>query len=205
MRGETAAPVSVKIRSGWDRQSLNYVETVAKAIDGGAALICLHPRTRTQGFSGRADWSHLADLRRRVGVPVFGSGDLFSAEDAARMMIATGCDGVMLARGAIGDPFLFARTLRLFSGLPPEPPPSPEQRLTAALAQLSLSIALAGEDQACRKMRKHFSAYTKGIPGGSELRSRAIRAAREAEYRALVEEYLGKKISDLSAPSAFRV
>jgi tRNA-dihydrouridine synthase B len=190
MRAETGAPLSVKIRSGWDSRSLNYLEAASQAYEGGAALICLHPRTRSQGFSGRADWSHIAELKRRSSLQVFGSGDLYCAEDAVRLVGLSGCDGVMFARGAVGNPFIFAQTRALFRSEPPLPNPGPQTRLAAALRQLSLAVSIHGEARACREMRKHFAAYTRGIPGGAELRGKAVRAEREADYRRLVEEYL---------------
>ncbi len=190
MRGETGAPLSVKLRSGWDPDSLNYLEAAELAQEGGASLACLHPRTRSQGFSGTADWSHVARLKRHSSLTVFGSGDLFGAEQAAVLMDETGCDGVMFARGAIGNPFIFAQALALFRGLPPLPSPEAGVRLAAALEQLARAVALHGERRACRQMRKHFCAYSRGIPGGAQLRSRAVRAERLEDYRQLVEDFL---------------
>jgi tRNA-dihydrouridine synthase B len=195
MRGQTDAPVTLKIRSGWDSSSLNYLEVARQARRAGAAAVCLHPRTRAQGFTGRADWSQIARLKASLEVPVFGSGDVFSAADAARLARETGCDAVFFARGALGNPFLFAEARRLFAGLPPGPEPSPAERLRAALQQLDGAVRLYGEAAACRQMRKHFCAYTRGLPGGARLRSLAVAARRVADYRALAEEYLrtGKK------------
>jgi tRNA-dihydrouridine synthase B len=193
MRGQTGAPVTVKIRSGWDSASVNYLQVAEEACRAGAAAVCLHPRTRAQGFTGRADWTQIAELKRRLGAPVFGSGDVFSAADAARLARETGCDAVLFARGALGNPFLFAETRRLFAGLPPGPDPSPAERLQAALRQLAGAVRLYGEATACREMRKHFCAYTRGFPGGARLRSLAVAAQRVADYQALAAEYLGKK------------
>jgi tRNA-dihydrouridine synthase B len=193
MRQETGAPVTVKIRSGWDSASLNYLEVAEEACRAGAAAVCLHPRTRAQGFTGRADWSQIAELKRRLEAPVFGSGDVFSAEDAARLVRETDCDAVLFARGALGNPFLFAEARRLFAGLPPAPAASPRERLAAALRQLNGAIPLYGEEAACREMRKHFCAYTRGIPGGARLRSLAIAARQAADYQGLVAEYQEKK------------
>ena len=193
MRGQTDAPVTVKIRSGWDSSSLNYLEVAQEACRAGAAAVCLHPRTRAQGFTGRADWSQIAHLKACLQAPVFASGDVFSAADAARLARETACDAVFLARGALGNPFLFAEARRLFAGLPPAPAPSPAERLQAALRQLYGAVRLHGEVAACREMRKHFCAYTRGLPGGARLRSLAVAAVRVADYQALAEEYLGKK------------
>ncbi len=193
MREQTDAPVTVKIRSGWDSSSLNYLEVAGEACRAGAAAVCLHPRTRAQGFTGRADWSQIARLKASLEAPVFGSGDVFAADDAVRLARETGCDAVFLARGALGNPFLFAEAKRLFAGLPPGPAPTPAERLQAALRQLDGAVRLYGEATACREMRKHFCAYTRGLPGGARLRSLAVAARRIADYRALAEEYLGKK------------
>jgi len=195
MRQETGAPVTVKIRSGWDSASLNYLEVAEQAFRAGAAAVCLHPRTRAQGFTGRADWTQIAELKRRLGAPVFGSGDVFTADDAARLARETDCDAVLLARGALGNPFLFAEARRLFAGLPPGPAPTPAERLQAALRQLSGAVRLYGEATACREMRKHFCAYTRGLPGGARLRSLAVAARQVADYQALAAEYgrTGKK------------
>jgi nifR3 family TIM-barrel protein len=193
MRENSEAPVTVKIRSGWDSASLNYLQVAEAAVRAGAAAVGLHPRTRAQGFTGRADWTQIAELKRRLGAPVFGSGDVFSADDALRLARETGCDAVLLARGALGNPFLFAEARRLFAGLPPAPAPSPAERLQAALRQLSGAVRLYGESTACREMRKHFCAYTRGLPGGARLRSLAVAALTVADYQALAAEYLGKK------------
>jgi tRNA-dihydrouridine synthase B len=193
MRQEIGVPVTVKLRSGWDSTSLNFLEAAEAAVQAGAAAVCLHPRTRSQGFTGRADWSRIAELKRRLPVPVFGSGDLLEAEDAARMVQETGCDAVLFARGAVGNPFIFAEAARLFAGLPPSPPPTPAERLAAGLDQLELAVPLHGERAACREMRKHFCAYTRGLPGGAALRSRVVTAESAEDYCRLVGDYLGKK------------
>jgi tRNA-dihydrouridine synthase B len=197
---ETESPVSVKLRSGWDAQNLGYREAAEKAIGAGAAMLTLHPRTRAQGFSGRADWSHIRALKEGSPVPVIGSGDLFGAKDALTMMRETGCDGVMFGRGALGNPFLFAQTRHLLQGTAtaPEVPsatasaedPSTAERLQTALEHLGRAVALKGETIACREMRKHMCHYTKGVPGGAELRQKAVHAATLEEYRRLVREFL---------------
>jgi len=193
MRQESGAPVTVKIRSGWDSSSLNYVEAAELACEAGAAAICLHPRTRAQGFSGRAEWAQIAELKRQLPVPVFGSGDVLTAEDALRLAAQTGCDAVLFARGALGNPFIFTQARRLFAGLPPAPAPSAPERLQMALRQLQLAVAFRGERRACRELRKHFAAYSRGLPGGSQLRARAVRAERAEDYERLVREYLASE------------
>ncbi|MDR2159026.1 MAG: tRNA dihydrouridine synthase DusB, partial [Treponema sp.] len=173
-------PVSVKMRSGWDSESVNYAECARIAVEAGASMISLHPRTRAQGYGGRSDWSHIADLVSRLAVPVAGSGDLSTPEDAERMLRHTGCAAVMFARGALGNPFIFRLTREyLLTGA--WRPPEYSERFAAALRQLSLRAACIGEDAACREMRKTFCACARaigggpGLPGGARLRERLVR------------------------------
>jgi nifR3 family TIM-barrel protein len=180
------APVTVKLRSGWDAASLNYRDCARIAVEAGAALVCLHPRTRTQGYSGTSDWAHIADLASRLPVPVAGSGDLFSPEDAGRMFRETGCAAVMFARGALGNPFIFAATKALLGGEGWQEP-APQEKLETAFRQLNILARDRGERNACREMRKQFCAYTKGINGGAALRNRLIHADTIEEYRLIIE------------------
>lgn len=189
MRQETDACVSVKLRSGWDHESINYIAAAEAALEGGACLVSLHPRTRAQGFRETASLSHIRELKEKIEAPVIGSGDLYCAEDALKMLSETSCDGVMFARGALGNPFIFAQTRALFRGRHC-PAPTAEEKLSTALRQLSLAVQMYGEARACREMRKHFCAYTKGLPGGSGLRRRIVHAASQVEYQRLVDEHL---------------
>jgi len=190
MLQEAPPPISIKLRSGWDTASLNFLETAHLAVEGGASLITLHPRTRSQGFSGKPCLEHLRVLKGQLEVPLIGSGDLFSPQDALAMLVETGCDGVMFARGALGNPFIFAQTQRLFASGQILPAPDAETKLRTALRQLELSIALKGEARACREMRKHFCAYSRGLPDSAALRQRTVQARRRSDYERLVEEYL---------------
>jgi nifR3 family TIM-barrel protein len=116
MRGQTDKSVTVKLRSGWDLGSINYLDCARAAERSGAAMICLHPRTRSQGFSGRVRVSDLKELKNHCSVPVVASGDLFTPEDALRTFQQTGCDGLMFARGALGNPFIFRAAKRRLAG-----------------------------------------------------------------------------------------
>ncbi|MCL2881008.1 MAG: tRNA dihydrouridine synthase DusB, partial [Treponema sp.] len=177
-----AAPVTVKMRSGWDRDSINYAECARIAVEAGAAMVSLHPRTRSQGYSGVSNWEYIADLVSRAPVPVCGSGDLYSPEDAMRMLSETGCAALMFARGAMGRPFIFSQTISLlqtgawellsFSAV-----------MVAAFRHLEMLAAYVGERTACMEMRKQFCAYTKGFPGGAAIRDALVRAATIEEYK----------------------
>jgi len=180
--GLGSVPVTVKIRSGWDSRSLNYAECARVAVEAGAAMVSLHPRTRAQGYGGKSDWSHIADLVSRLGVPVTGSGDLYTPQDAQKMLQETGCAAVMFARGAMGNPFIFSATRSFLETGSWEPPPF-SARIAAALRHLEMLAADIGERSACLEMRKQFCAYTKGFPGGAALRDKAVHAETIAEYR----------------------
>ena len=191
MRNATDIPVSVKLRTGWDQNSINYFETSSAAIEAGACAITLHGRTRAQGYSGSADWNAIKALAEQTSIPVFGSGDVFSANDAIAMRRMTGCDGVMIARGAIGNPFIFAELRRHSMQAAMEPldaPPSSRTIAQTAAHHLELAIKYLGEKTACIEFRKHFCAYTKGLAGGAALRARAVRCTTFNEYEALLKE-----------------
>ena len=189
---ERKVPVTVKIRSGWDDKTITWKEAADAALHAGAAAITMHPRTRAQGYEGKADWNTLKELVAFVSgrIPVFGSGDLFTPEDAQAMLEATGCDALMFARGAMGNPFIFTKTKMLLTegsykdvGI--------AARIDAGFRELKLLIEDAGEANACKEMRKRFCAYTKGIPGGAELRAKLVHASCETDYRAILSGLLG--------------
>jgi nifR3 family TIM-barrel protein len=174
-------PVTIKMRSGWDSNSLNYAECARIAVEAGAAMVSLHPRTRAQGYSGRSDWLHITDLVTRIAVPVTGSGDLYTPEDAQQMLSETGCAAVMFARGAMGNPFIFSSTLSFLETGSWEAV-SFSARIAAAMRHLKMLAVDIGERAACLEMRKQFCAYTKGLVGGAVLRGKVVHAVTIAEY-----------------------
>ena len=185
-------PVTIKIRSGWDSQQLNYKECARIAAEEGAAMVTLHPRTKAQGYGGKSDWSHVAELVSFLDIPVTGSGDLFSPEDAKRMLRETGCAALMFARGALGNPFIFpASRSFLATGGWDEPPF--EEKLKVAFRHLELLCGDIGERAACLEMRKQFCAYTKnphgkiGGSGAAALRKSLVSAKTIADYRQIFE------------------
>jgi nifR3 family TIM-barrel protein len=184
-------PVTVKIRSGWDASSINYAECSRIAAEAGAAMICLHPRTRAQGYGGKSDWLLIKDLVSRLSIPVAGSGDLFSPTDGERMLRETGCAAIMFARGAQGNPFIFRLTKDLLENRK-SALPTFEERIAVAFRHLELLTADIGERRACREMRKAFCAYTKGPPGekgepgSAALRDRLVHAETIEDYKAII-------------------
>jgi len=182
------APVTIKMRSGWDSASINYAECARVAAESGAAMVSLHPRTRSQEYGGKSDWPCIADLVSRLPVPVTGSGDLYTPEDARRMLEETGCAAVMFARGAMGNPFIFPAT-RAFLETGAWEPASFPARMTAAFRHLEMLATDIGERAACLEMRKQFCAYTKGMKGGAPVRERAVHAQTIEDYRQIMVSY----------------
>lgn len=182
-------PVTVKIRAGWDDGQKNAAEVARAAEAGGAALVTVHGRTRNQMYEGRADLSVIAAVRRAVKIPVVGNGDIRTATDARRMREETGCDGVMIGRGAIGNPFLFAEIRAGMTGTP-YTPPTREERVAAALRQLRLAIADKGERVAVAESRKQVAAYTQGMRGAAALRGKINAAVCYAEVEDLLSALL---------------
>jgi nifR3 family TIM-barrel protein len=184
-------PVTVKIRSGWDASSLNYRECARIAVEAGAKLVALHARTRAQAYSGESDWSHIADLASALKVPVIGSGDLFTPEDAEKMLRETNCAGIMFARGAMGNPFIFAAAKSLLQNGVYQYPDVTE-KFAIGFKQLCMSATDIGENSACREMRKQFCAYTKGVEGGAALRNILVHAETIEDYRKIFDDYVHK-------------
>jgi nifR3 family TIM-barrel protein len=191
------APVTVKMRAGWDSTSINAQECARRAEGAGAAAVCVHPRTRAQGYGGQADWGIIAGVKRALTIPVFGSGDLNTPEDAAHMLRETGCDGVMFARGALGNPFIFRQT-RAFLETGSYAPAGDAEKIAVAFGQLRELAALTNEKHACLEMRKVFCAYTKGIHGSAALRARLTLACFLTDYHALLAEYTAKADAGMS-------
>ena len=179
-------PVTVKFRSGWDEGSINATE-IAKAIeDSNAAAITIHPRTREQGFEGSARWDIIAAVKGSVNIPVIGNGDIEKPEDVKAMFEKTACDGVMIGRGALGNPWIFSRTMAyLQSGiLPPEP--THQERLEMLLLFARKLVQLKGEHIAMKEIRQHVVWYVKGLPYAHEIRCRANQVETYEELEEIV-------------------
>ena len=186
-------PVTIKIRTGWDAEHITWKDCAQAALDAGAAAITLHGRTRAQGYEGKADWGKLAELVEFINgrIPVFGSGDVFSPEAAKQMIEQTGCDGIMLARGAMGNPFIFTKIRQfLKTGSYQEIPT--RERIEAGFRELNLLVQDFGEKGACLEMRKRFCAYSRGIDGGAALRKQLVAAESVEEYKNIFKPFLGK-------------
>jgi tRNA-dihydrouridine synthase B len=174
---ETAdVPVTAKIRSGWDAGCVNAPEFSAALEDAGASAVAVHPRTKAQRFTGRADWRLIAETKRSVNIPVIGSGDVCSPEDALRMLEETGCDIVMIGRAARGNPWIFDRTLKFLQTGDLQPSPSPVERLHTLIDHCTLSARYDNDRRAALRMRKHAGWYVKGLKNAAITRQKVNRA-----------------------------
>lgn len=182
-------PVTVKFRAGWDDNNRNAVE-IARAVEAaGVSAVAVHGRTRQQFYEGKADWSIIADVKQAVKVPVFGNGDIFTVADGLRMLEQTGCDGLMIGRGADGNPWLFTALAAALRGEPLPQPPSLKERLAQASEHLEMLIAYKNEVVAVKEMRRHISAYLKGMPHAAEFRGRFHKVDTQEQFSELLAEY----------------
>lgn len=181
VRDAVKIPVTVKIRLGWDDAHRNAPEVARAAESGGADAVFVHGRTRTQFYAGTADYRGIGEVVRAVSLPVIGNGDVRDAEGGARLLRESGCAGIMVGRGAVGNPFLFRTLAALLSGQPLPPPPTAAEKYAVAKRQLTLAAKEKGESVAVLEARKHLGEYLRGIRGGSAARAEIFRAESAGE------------------------
>jgi tRNA-dihydrouridine synthase B len=191
----THLPVTCKIRSGWSEEMRDPVAIGRRCQDAGVRAIALHPRTRTQMYSGQARWEEITAMVEALQIPVIGNGDIKTAEDAWRMQRTTGCAGVMIARGSFGQPWIFSQTRALLQGEPlPEAPPV-EERFATALAHARMvqeyEIDPVG---AALEFRKHLGWYVRGLPNSAELRRKLHQVNSFAEVEGIFSDYLSSEL-----------
>ena len=188
VRNAVRIPLTIKLRTGWNPTGNQAFEISEIAEACGVDAIAIHPRTATQGFSGRADWSIIAALKRRVGIPVIGNGDIFSAQDALKMLEETRCDAVMIGRMAIGNPYIFRQVLARIRG-EEVPAPDTDHHFKIMTRYLKESVKYFGEELACRMMRSRLGWFSKGVRNSSQFRKSINRISTEAEALQRIEEF----------------
>lgn len=200
IRGAVDVPVTVKIRAGWDDGEVNCVDIARAAEAGGASAVALHGRTRAQMYSGRARWDLVKAIKDAVSIAVLGSGDVWTADDALRMRAETGCDAVLVARGACGNPWIFRELRAVERGLPRPPPPTREEWIATVLEHVDLQVEHlrrqfpeespeSAEHHAIRELRKHLLWYTRGRRGGVFFRRDAPHLKTRADVARLVDQH----------------
>jgi len=189
--GAVAVPVTVKIRSGWSEEMRDPVAIALRCEEAGAEALTLHARSRTQMYSGFANWDEIAAVVDALSIPVIGNGDVWSGTDARRMREHTGCAGIMIARGSHGAPWIFGQARAALSGLPIPADPGPEERFRIVIEHARLAIAFEDDEQkAMVEFRKHLGWYTKGLPNGRVLRQELFEVRTLAEAEHLLAGYL---------------
>jgi nifR3 family TIM-barrel protein len=184
------APVTVKMRKGWDESTVNAVDLACLAENAGAAAVTVHGRTRSQFYSGKADWGIIASVKRAVNIPVIGNGDIWTPADALRMLEQTGCDGIMIGRAALGNPWIFRQTVHYLKTGELIPGPSAGERAAMALRHFGLLVDNKGEAVAVREMRKHAAWYMKNLRGAARLRELVNRAKSAQEMKDILGSLL---------------
>ncbi len=189
----THLPVTVKIRSGWNEETRDPVTIALRCQDAGARALTLHPRTRTQMFTGGARWEEIAAVKEALEIPVIGNGDIRTADDAVRLQRLTRCDGIMIARGSFGQPWVFDQTRALLEGRTPPPAPPVEERFAIALRHARMAADYEPDPRgAAIEFRKHLGWYVKGLPGSADLRRRLHTIDSLGEIEGIFGDYVAR-------------
>lgn len=183
-------PVTVKMRIGWDDEHIYAVENARAVERAGGKAVSVHGRTREQLYTGKANWDIIRDVKQSVSIPVIGNGDVFSPEDAQRLLDHTGCDGVMIGRGALGNPWMLYRTIHYLTTGELLGDPTPREKMEVAILHLDRLIALRNEAVAVREMRKHLAWYLKGLPGGARVKDVIMEETDRDRMVAILENYI---------------
>ena len=182
-------PVTVKIRSGWDFDHINAVEVAKICEKAGASAICVHPRTRSQGYSGKADWNIIKQVKENVGIPVIGNGDIKTCYDAKRMLETTGCDAIMIGRGVQGNPWLIKQTVEYLDKNIEPTFPTTREKVDMCLKHLEYLRELKCEKVAALEIRNHIGWYLKGIKNSCEIKSRVYKTTKIDDIMNILKEY----------------
>lgn len=185
-----SVPVTVKIRSGWDSNSINAVEIAKVCEKAGASAITVHPRTRTQGYNGNADWNIIKEVKENVNIPVIGNGDILSVKDAKKMLNETNCDAVMIGRGVLGNPYLIKQIITYLETGNVLEDQEPIQKLNTCLKHFEYLLQIKPEKVAVLEMRTHGAWYLKGLPGAVAIKKRLYEIKTKDEFIRMIKEYM---------------
>lgn len=187
---KTNTPITVKIRSGWDEKNINAVEVAKKIEEAGASAIAIHARTKSQGYSGKADWNIIKQVKEAVKIPVIGNGDITSPELAKKMLDETGCDAVMIGRATLGNPWIIKECVHYLETGEILPKPTDKEKIEMIETHYNLLKKYTNEKQALLEIRTHALWYLKGIPGTKEIKNKIVTAKTEEEFLKILNELL---------------
>ena len=190
-------PVTLKIRKGWDDDSVNAVEIAKIAEECGISALAIHGRTREQFYSGKADWDIIAEIKQSINIPVIGNGDVFEVQDAVNMLEKTKCDAIMIGRGAQGNPWIFKRINHYMRTGEILPEPTLEEKITTAIKHMNLAVAEHGDYVAVREMRKHIGWYLKGLKNSAKYRDQINKITDYKEVITMLEEYMQHSLTQI--------
>lgn len=185
-----SVPVTVKIRSGWDKNCINAVEVAKICEKAGASAIAVHPRTRSQAYSGKADWSIIKAVKENVSIPVIGNGDIKTVNDAIKMINETNCDAIMIGRGVLGNPYLIKQIVTYFKTGKILPDQTPKEKIKTCLKHFNYLLKIKPEKTAILQMRTHAAWYLKGLPNSTYVKEKLYKITTKEEFDKIINDYM---------------
>lgn len=183
-------PVTVKIRSGWDKNSINAVEVAKTCEKAGASAIAVHPRTRSQGYSGKADWNIIKEVKQNVNIPVIGNGDIKTVDDAIKMIKETNCDAIMIGRGVLGNPYLIKQIVTYFKTGEKLSDQTPKEKMQTCLKHFNYLLEIKPEKVAVLEMRTHAAWYLKGLFNATYVKEKLYKLKTKEEFIKTINDYI---------------
>ena len=185
-----SVPVTVKIRSGWDKENINAVEVAKTCEKAGASAIAVHPRTRSQGYSGKADWNIIKEVKQNVNIPVIGNGDIKTVDDAIKMIKETNCDAIMIGRGVLGNPYLIKQIVTYFKTGEKLSDQTPKEKMQTCLKHFNYLLEIKPEKVAVLEMRTHAAWYLKGLFNATYVKEKLYKLKTKEEFIKTINDYI---------------